>query len=152
MVVNVRSDGLIEFIVDHLSHSFVLDAMAATAGDTWTFVEELIIEHIELGKSGDTKIDVRRSRLAKAVPSVSSFLTPLPLRAAWNIYDSKYKVSQRRFVQPGFDDVRHVLNLAQVRLKSRHNESPCMSAFCSSCFLVTLGDGVQEFQIALDHV
>ena len=30
------------------------------------------------------------------------------------MYDAKYKVSSRRCVQPSFNEVRHVLNLAQV--------------------------------------
>ncbi|KAL1496099.1 hypothetical protein AB1Y20_014724 [Prymnesium parvum] len=109
-----RSDALIAFIAELLGHSFVLDAMQTTAADTWAHVEELIEEHRQ--REGATHAADRPllSRLSQAVPSVSSFLTPLPLRAAWMAYDAKYRVSRRRFVPPGFDDIRHVLNLAQV--------------------------------------
>ena len=48
------------------------------------------------------------------MPTIGSFLTPLPLVAAWRAYDAKYCVSARRFVPPSFDEVRHILNLAQV--------------------------------------
>jgi IMP and pyridine-specific 5'-nucleotidase len=40
--------------------------------------------------------------------------TPLPLARAYDIYDRKYAISSRRFVSPSFNEIRHMLNLAQV--------------------------------------
>ena len=55
-----------------------------------------------------------RSRLYSIVPSVGRFFTPLPLVEAFNIFDAKYKLSQRRFVSISFNEIRKILNLAQL--------------------------------------
>ena len=36
------------------------------------------------------------------------------MRRAFEIYDDKYAVSQRRHLPPTFNEIRHILNLAQV--------------------------------------
>jgi IMP and pyridine-specific 5'-nucleotidase len=48
------------------------------------------------------------------VPQVGVFHTSLPMRKAFKIYDEKYAVSQRRHLPPTFNEIRHILNLAQV--------------------------------------
>lgn len=55
-----------------------------------------------------------RSRLRQLVPSVGKFFTRLPLREAFEIEDKKKHVSRRRLVSPSFNDVRSILNTAQV--------------------------------------
>jgi IMP and pyridine-specific 5'-nucleotidase len=45
---------------------------------------------------------------------VGFFFTPLDLPAAFDLYDKKTSLSSRRFVAPSFNDVRHILNIAQV--------------------------------------
>ena len=109
-----RTDGLIAFIKSLLNHSFVLDSMSVTTDATWRHIEELVEEHRSVAALSDAGKQTRASRLSESVPTVSRFFTPLPLREAWAVYDAKYKVSSRRCVQPSFNEVRHVLNLAQV--------------------------------------
>ena len=99
-----RQDGLIEWLKEMLAHSFVLDA-AGTYLDTMSAFEELVEEH---------RLDPDRSRLRSYVPTVGKFHTSLPMREAFRIYDEKYAVSVRRHLPPTFNEIRHVLNLAQV--------------------------------------
>ena len=53
------------------------------------------------------------------------------------MYDAKYKVSSRRCVQPSFNEVRHVLNLAQV-LAMRQTQLRLVS-FDGDCTLYSDG-------------
>jgi IMP and pyridine-specific 5'-nucleotidase len=48
------------------------------------------------------------------VPSVGLFFTPLNLHDAFLYQDSKRFISWRRFVAPSFNDIRLILNTAQV--------------------------------------
>jgi IMP and pyridine-specific 5'-nucleotidase len=54
------------------------------------------------------------SKLKMLVPTVGSFFTPLPLVDAFAYQDQKRFISSRRFVAPSFNDVRLILNTAQV--------------------------------------
>ena len=85
--------------------------MAETVGKSWAYVEELIDEHIAYTK----KAQGHKSRLKQLVPSIGTFHTSLKLQAAFEEYDAKYKISTRKFIQPSFNDIRHTMNLAQVR-------------------------------------
>ena len=82
--------------------------MNATEGyyDTFSFFEDCIIEVREKGPDG--------SRLKNFVPTIGTFHTHLPLRKAFGIYDAKYFVTKRRQVPPSFNEIRHILNIAQV--------------------------------------
>ncbi|EMD89084.1 hypothetical protein COCC4DRAFT_196396 [Bipolaris maydis ATCC 48331] len=73
-------------------------------------VEEIINDHIQHQKDG--KPD--RSKLKLLVPSVANFFTPLALHDAFIWQDQRRFISHRRFVPPSFNDVRLVLNTAQV--------------------------------------
>ena len=42
------------------------------------------------------------------------FFTPLDLLASFKIYDLRTAVSERKFVPPSFNDIRSILNMAQV--------------------------------------
>lgn len=99
-----RRDGLIEWMKEMLMHSFVLDAKESYNG-TMRFFEELIDEH---------RRNPSKSRLTQFVPSVGVFHTHLPLHHAFRIYDNKYSISQRRHIAPSFNEIRHILNLAQI--------------------------------------
>jgi IMP and pyridine-specific 5'-nucleotidase len=55
-----------------------------------------------------------RSKLKLLVPSVATFFTPLALHDAFIWQDQRRFISWRRFVPPSFNDVRLVLNTAQV--------------------------------------
>lgn len=48
------------------------------------------------------------------VPSVGTFFTPLHLKAAFIYQDKQRFISSRRFVPPSFNDIRLILNTAQV--------------------------------------
>lgn len=62
-----------------------------------------------------TKADtLQRSKLKLLVPSVGSFFTPLHLHDAFQYQDEQRRISARRFVSPSFNDVRLILNTAQV--------------------------------------
>lgn len=54
------------------------------------------------------------SKLKLLVPSIGPFFTRLPLEAAFKYQDSKRYISSRRFVSPSFNDVRLILNSAQM--------------------------------------
>lgn len=57
---------------------------------------------------------VSRCRLRQLVPSLGRFFTPLPLAEAFLIEDGRRLISMRRFVSPSFNDVRVILNTAQI--------------------------------------
>ena len=54
------------------------------------------------------------SKLGMLVPTAGPFFTRLPLEAAFKYQDRKRYISCRRYVAPSFNDVRLVLNSAQV--------------------------------------
>jgi IMP and pyridine-specific 5'-nucleotidase len=93
-----------------LSHSFVLDALDTTAADTFSHFEMLIEEHIEMSKSQSNE----PSRLKKLVPTVGTFHTALPLRKAFVAYNKKYALTKRRHITISFNELRHIMNLAQI--------------------------------------
>jgi IMP and pyridine-specific 5'-nucleotidase len=110
MLNSHRKDQLIEWMKGMLSHSFVLN-LTATYLDTMSYFEDLIEEY---------RSDPLKSRLKQYVPSVSVFHTSLPLRIAFQKYDMKYNISKRKHIQPSFNEIRHVLNLAQVMAIGRN--------------------------------
>jgi IMP and pyridine-specific 5'-nucleotidase len=132
MLLTDRKDGLIDWMKDMLYHSFVLDEKTSYLG-TMQYFESLIEEHrcfslrlqnelndnIFAAKSGQSKID--SSRLKQYVPSVGVFFTPLPLLKAFKLYDEKYCISERNFVAPSFNEIRHILNLAQIMVIIPYN-------------------------------
>lgn len=54
------------------------------------------------------------SRLQMLVPTVKTFFTRLPLRMAFEAYDTKYAVTARKHVCISFNEIRHILNLSQI--------------------------------------
>lgn len=54
------------------------------------------------------------SKLKLLVPSIGNFFTRLPLADAFRYQDRKRKISSRRFVPPSFNDIRLILNTAQL--------------------------------------
>ena len=118
-------------------HSFVLDALDTTAADTFSHFEMLIDEHRQMEKeildtiitpststttlgssSGAGGGGVQRlivpSRLKRLVPTIGTFFTRLPLRKAFMAYNAKYGITKRRYVCISFNELRHILNLAQI--------------------------------------
>ena len=113
-----------------LVHSFVLDALDTTGADTFSHFEMLIDEHrrmtnqlaIELtnsatsgsGSNLSTAAMSVPSRLKQLVPVVGTFYTRLPLRKAFEAYNAKYGITKRRHICISFNEIRHILNLAQI--------------------------------------
>ncbi|RPB23497.1 IMP-specific 5-nucleotidase [Terfezia boudieri ATCC MYA-4762] len=127
-----RRDALIEFIKGLLAVPFVIHSqptataddislpeMAAHAHRRYTEimkdVEVLINDHIQCQKQGK----IERSKLRFLVPSVGTFFTPLALVDAFVAQDKRRAISSRRFVAPSFNDIRLILNTAQIMSLSR---------------------------------
>lgn len=73
-------------------------------------VEELIEQHLTFQDPASPQI----SKLKLLVPSVGNFFTRLPLQEAFAWQDTRRFISSRRFVAPSFNDVRLILNTAQL--------------------------------------
>ena len=118
MLLTDRKDGLIDWMKEMLFHSFVLNEKETYCG-TMMYFEELIEEHRYFNATDEANYSSRRlnnetSRLKQYVPTVGRFFTSLPLHKAFKIYDEKYFISERNFVAPSFNEIRHILNLAQI--------------------------------------
>ncbi|KAI4121679.1 MAG: hypothetical protein LQ341_007378 [Variospora aurantia] len=61
-----------------------------------------------------------RSKLKLLVPSVGVFFTPLSLEEAFLFQDERRRISSRRFVPPSFNDIRLILNSAQLLSLTRN--------------------------------
>jgi hypothetical protein len=130
-----------------LMHSFVLDALDTTGADTFSHFEMLIDEHrqIEMGTGGAVSMTAngsasissgsrsnaatsvvvpRQSRLKTLVPTVGTFHTRLPLRRAFLAYNEKFRITQRRYVCISFNELRHILNLAQIMALRSGSSNP----------------------------
>lgn len=77
-------------------------------------VEKLIDNTVYLDSLVLNPAHVARSRLRQLVPTAGKFFTRLPLKEAFLIEDQKRLISRRRLVSPSFNDVRNILNTAQV--------------------------------------
>lgn len=53
------------------------------------------------------------------MPNIGHFFTPLPLVRSFLEYDHVHNFTHRRFIPPSFNDVRHILNRAQVHAISQ---------------------------------
>ena len=104
-----------------LMHSFVLDALETTGADTFSHFEMLIDEHREMSMNSAQSSaaaggssDDKPSRLKQLVPTVGAFHTHLPLRRAFEAYNAKYGLTKRKHICISFNELRHILNLAQI--------------------------------------
>ncbi|KAH7309078.1 IMP-specific 5'-nucleotidase [Stachybotrys elegans] len=73
-------------------------------------IELMIDDHIMHQNQDDPLL----SKLRMLVPTAGPFFTRLPLEAAFKYQDRKRHISSRRYVAPSFNDVRLVLNSAQL--------------------------------------
>ncbi|KAL4932515.1 IMP 5'-nucleotidase ISN1 [Aspergillus undulatus] len=127
-----RRDQLIEWIKALLAVPFVLHSqptavhlwqqedtsrLAEVALDThqryaeiFRDVERLLNDHIE----HESSHAAGNSKLKLLVPTVGTFFTKLYLTEAFKYQDQIRHISRRRFVAPSFNDVRLVLNSAQI--------------------------------------
>ncbi|KAJ5151562.1 hypothetical protein N7492_009857 [Penicillium capsulatum] len=124
-----RRDQLIEWIKGLLAVPFVLhsqptiiyqensEGLSTVAADTYQRyaeilrdVENLINDHIR----HHARNAPGKSKLKLLVPSVGTFFTQLHLEDAFRFQDDHRLISRRRFVAPSFNDVRLILNSAQL--------------------------------------
>ncbi|CAG8978179.1 hypothetical protein HYALB_00013170 [Hymenoscyphus albidus] len=75
-------------------------------------VEEMIDDHI--AHQNVTQNGQIQSKLKLLVPTIGTFFTRLPLAEAFKYQDRQRFISSRRFVPPSFNDVRLILNTAQL--------------------------------------
>lgn len=102
--VSHRRDAFVEWLKHMLLPHFELQNMDEI-GPYLALMEDLIEEH---------RKDVVHSRLRRLVPTIGTFFTPLPLAEAFDMYNSKYQITSRKFIPPSFNELRHILNLSQV--------------------------------------
>ncbi|KAJ2745349.1 IMP 5'-nucleotidase [Coemansia sp. BCRC 34301] len=113
-----KRDSLIEFIKGMLLTPFVLHSQPGAEetenvqryAEIFASIESLIHEHRQFTLQNIPAY----SRLAKLVPSIGTFFTPLPLQQAFERVNSQDMISARKHVPPSFNDVRRILNMAQV--------------------------------------
>ncbi|KAI3404683.1 ISN1 [Candida oxycetoniae] len=89
--------------------------------DVETLIEHTILIDEINDKNPERKIS---SRLRNLVPSIGKFFTKLPLQEAFLLEDERRGISKRRLVSPSFNDVRMILNTAQIMaLTGKNRES-----------------------------
>ncbi|KAL2877943.1 IMP 5'-nucleotidase [Colletotrichum sp. CLE4] len=122
-----RRDQFIEWIKGLLAVPFVLYSQPTGVFDTRAtsiarMAEESHRRYAEIFRDVEHMIDdhITRqdedlpSKLKMLVPSAGPFFTRLPLEAAFTLMDAKRLISSRRYVSPSFNDVRLILNAAQI--------------------------------------
>jgi IMP and pyridine-specific 5'-nucleotidase len=67
----------------------------------------LLVDHQRIGLQNQSKLKL-------LVPTIGTFFTRLPLVDAFRYQDKIRSISYRRFVPPSFNDVRLILNTAQI--------------------------------------
>jgi IMP and pyridine-specific 5'-nucleotidase len=73
----------------------------------WAALIANLVEHQKVGLHGQSKLKL-------LVPTIGTFFTRLPLADAFRYQDRKRFISSRRFVPPSFNDIRLILNTAQL--------------------------------------
>jgi IMP and pyridine-specific 5'-nucleotidase len=74
-----------------------------------------LVKNTNLGEVKHQDIGMQhQSKLKLLVPSIGTFFTRLPLVKAFKIQDRTRSISCRRFVPPSFNDIRLILNTAQI--------------------------------------
>lgn len=132
-----RKDGFVDWIKGLLAAPFVLHAVSQDLED-WTTSQRVRSQYAQIFKDIEGLIDNKiefdarsqelemigaselefdllgKSRLNQLVPTIGSFFTELPLEKAFLWEDTHGAISDRRMVAPSFNDVRRILNTAQV--------------------------------------
>lgn len=101
--------------------------------------EEALTKKVTQQKRGTHE----RSKLKLLIPSVGMFFTPLFLEQAFNLQDERRRISSRRFVPPSFNDIRLILNSAQL-LSLVRNERLQLVTFDGDVTLYDDGDSLSD--------
>lgn len=155
-----RKDGFIDWIKGLLAAPFVLHAVSHDGDDNdelattqrvrsqyaeiFKDIESLVSDKILFDERNDQYrqyiesndveevIPLGQPRLDLLVPTIGTFFTQLPLEKAFLWEDARKAISSRRMVAPSFNDIRHILNTAQVfhfikqrKLKSKDQLRMC---------------------------
>ena len=106
-----KRDSFIDFIKSLLLSPFILsENKEARYLEVLECIENLIKKHIDLTILGLEN----NSDLKRFVPKIGRFFTPLPLRNAFPHVNNKRAITGRKMVPPSFNDIRHLLNRAQI--------------------------------------
>ncbi|KAL2709740.1 IMP-specific 5''-nucleotidase 1 [Kluyveromyces marxianus] len=117
-----RKDAFIEWIKGLIAVPFVLQTGTESGADKLYLqyrsifgdIERLISEKIEIDNERISGMSLEDSRLDQLVPQIGTFFTPLPLVEAFDIQERRRAICNRRMVSPSFNDIRHILNSAQI--------------------------------------
>ncbi|KFH47030.1 IMP-specific 5'-nucleotidase-like protein [Hapsidospora chrysogenum ATCC 11550] len=123
-----RRDQFIEWVKGLLAVPFVLYSEPTGVFGDGSSVRDMAAEahrrYAEIMRDVELMIDDHMTRqgqdnafpskLGMLVPTAGPFFTRLPLEAAFKYQDRKRYISSRRYVAPSFNDVRLVLNSAQI--------------------------------------
>ncbi|KAL9047896.1 MAG: hypothetical protein Q9162_007919, partial [Coniocarpon cinnabarinum] len=93
----------------------------------------------------------QQSKLKHLVPSIGTFFTPLALHDAFVIQDAKRSISRRRFVAPSFNDVRLILNTAQLLSLTREASLELMT-FDGDLTLYDDGESLQPQNPVIERI
>lgn len=107
-------------------------------------LNQMKVEHQKQGTS-------ERSKLKFLVPSVGIFFTPLLLEEAFTYQDARRRISSRRFVAPSFNDIRLLLNSAQVMSLIRNGPLQLVT-FDGDVTLYDDGQSLSEENIVIPRV
>eukprot|EP00041_Stephanoeca_diplocostata_P028624 m.823750 g.823750 ORF g.823750 m.823750 type:complete len:422 (+) comp23404_c0_seq1:107-1372(+) len=111
-MVKHRTDPFIEHIRDCLHAAFTSTDRVLELSTTWKHLENLINDCHEAQARNDGSES--KTELKILVPRIGTFHTPLFVTEAFAEYNSKYCLTARHFVRPSFNEIRHILNLAQI--------------------------------------
>lgn len=129
-----RKDAFIQWVKGLLAVPFVLQSVSEIETDKVYGQFKSIFEHIEKLIEEKIAVDIRvvdgeveESRLDQLVPQLGTFFTPLPMVAAFEVQENKRAICKRRMVSPSFNDIRHILNSAQILAFSRSQDLRLMT-------------------------
>lgn len=118
-----KRDHFIEFIKSLLLTPFILSTkpssnrVGSNGYNLKRYLEILkcLEELIEDSILWSDQQQPNQARLKTLCPSIGTFFTPLPLVDAFKELDMERSFAGRRFVPPSFNDIRHLLNRAQIK-------------------------------------
>ncbi|KMZ91008.1 hypothetical protein PVMG_06308, partial [Plasmodium vivax Mauritania I] len=100
-----NKDSLIMFLVDIFRSLFLSNCIDKNIDNVLSSIEEMFTDHY---------YNPMHSRLKYLIDDVGIFFTKLPITKAFHTYNKKYRITKRLYAPPTFNEVRHILNLAQV--------------------------------------
>jgi IMP and pyridine-specific 5'-nucleotidase len=106
-----KRDNFIEFLKSLFLTPFILQSTSTSSNALDSYLE--ILKSTEL-LIKDHHLSPSTSSLSRLIPSIGLFFTPLALVKAFENVAVKRSLLNRRFVPPSFNDVRFLLNEAQV--------------------------------------